>query len=390
MSKVAELPDENVKSVKFQCFAIKQPIGDLYVGVMPWRTLCDIASFDVRRIIREQREVETYIGIQRPLNPNRLEELRAYVNLKDATFPTGIILAVEAECATYDAAAKTMTLTNYMDAGAPEERIFYRDIARVIDGQHRIAGLEGYSGETFDLPVTMLVGMDIADQAYVFSTVNLAQTKVNPSLAYDLYSLAKARSPQKSCHNIAVALDQHEKSPFYHRIKRLGVATDGRFDETLTQAQFVRALLRYISADPVMDRDILLRGNTLSKVGPTELQKLIFRNMFIDEQELKIMDVVWNFFSAVKDRWPTAWGNVGRGNILNRTNGFRALMRFLRPCYLFVTRPGNVPTKPELLKVLQKANLHDTDFTVDRFKPGSSGEALLFNTLVEQTGVQAS
>ncbi len=113
----------------------------------------------------------------------------------------------------------------------------YKDIAKVIDGQHRMEGLRAFVGEEFQVNVSIFIDADIADQAYIFSTVNLTQTKVNRSLAYDLFDLAKSKSPQKTCHNIAVALDENEKSPFYQRIKKTGVSTEGRFSETITQRQ---------------------------------------------------------------------------------------------------------------------------------------------------------
>ncbi|WP_168796869.1 hypothetical protein [Phaeovulum veldkampii] len=47
------------------------------------------------------------------------------------------------------------------------------------------------------------------------------------SLVYELEDLSNARSPFKTCHNIAVALDGLQTSPFYKRIKRLGVVTPG-------------------------------------------------------------------------------------------------------------------------------------------------------------------
>lgn len=328
MARVADLPDEDPKNVSFPCIAAEQPIGSIFVGVIPWATLRDITYFDFRRLVKEENGLDTYLGIQRQLKPKRVEELRQYVNLRDASFPTGIIIAVDEACADYDEKKMQMTLSNHMDATSAEDRIFFRDIARVIDGQHRIAGLEGFSGETFDLPVIILVGMDLADQGHVFATVNLAQTKVSPSLAYDLYDLAKSRSPQKTCHNIVVALDQHEKSPFYKRVKRLGVRTQDRLNETLTQATFVRALIQYISDDPMLDRDQLKRGLKLPLASKEQLDRLIFRNMFIQEKDLGVMDVVWNFFAAVRDRWPDSWSNFGRGNVLVRTSGFRSFMRF--------------------------------------------------------------
>jgi DGQHR domain-containing protein len=101
----------------------------------------------------------------------------------------------------------------------------------------------------------VFVDVDIEDQAYLFSTVNLAQTKVNKSLVYDLFDLARGRSPQKTTHNIAVALDQNDSSPLHQRIKRLGSATRGRVAERITQATFVESLLPYISKNPMLDRD---------------------------------------------------------------------------------------------------------------------------------------
>lgn len=389
MTDVSSLPSEGSKRVEFPCLPIEQPVGAFYVGVMGWQTLLQITYFDVRRIVREKRDVETYLGIQRELRPDRVEELKQYVNYRDASFPTGIIIAVEADCASYDPDRRTMILMNNMEPESPAERVFFRDIARVIDGQHRIAGLEGFAGEKFDLPVIILVGMDIADQAYIFSTVNLAQTKVSPSLAYDLYELAKARSPQKTCHNIAVALDQHQNSPFFRKIKRLGVATEGRFNETLTQSTFIRALIPYISRRPLEDRDTLLRGGQLSRATSTESEILIFRNLFIDQEDLKIMDVIWNFFDAVRARWPKSWENIMPGNILNRTNGFRAFMRFLRPAYLWFGSPGDVPETKRFLELLNGIRLEEGDFNTERFPPGTSGEAALFRTLIEQADINS-
>lgn len=374
-------------SIVFPCIRLKQPIGEFYIARMSYTDLCKIAHFDVRRVIQEKRDVERYLGIQRPLNPRRVKDLEKYVNTFDATFPTSIIIAVEAVCAEFNEDRGTMSLSNYVgDEG--EKPIYFRYIARVIDGQHRIAGLYEFSGEGFDLSITIFVAIDIADQAHIFSTVNLEQTKVNRSLAYDLFALAKSRSPQKTCHNVAIALDQDESGPFYKRIKRLGVATEGRFTETITQATFVRGLLGYISKDPMMDRDTLIRGKKLTKPNPDELEELPFRNWFIDEEDIKIAEIIWNFFDAVRKKWSTAWNAMDRGLMLNRTNGFRACMRLLRPVYLHCARPGEMVSSDQFLKVLARCKLRDQDFTTERFQPGTSGEAELYRTLLKETDLE--
>jgi len=230
--------------------------------------------------------------------------------------------------------------------------------------------------------------MDIAEQAYIFSTVNLTQTKVNRSLAYDLFDLAKVPSPQKLCHNVAVALDRDEKSPFYEKIKRLGVATPGRFNEMITQATFVQALMKYISKTEMQDRNVYMLGKVPKKAEAAELQTLIFRNMMIEGRDTDIGRVVFNYFDAVRKRWPSAWSATGRGNMLNKTNGFKGLMRFLRDAYLHLTGPGVVPPRKDFERIFARVNLRDEDFTTERFPPGTSGEVKLYNAFCEILDVE--
>jgi DGQHR domain-containing protein len=378
-------PKEDPKSFSLPVHKVKQPIGDFFVGVLSARRLCEITDFDIRRMFRE-RGFETYLGIQRPLNPKRVKEIEQYVMTVDACFPTAVVLSVDGVCASYDEERGTLTLSNYQDPEDPERTVLYREIAKVIDGQHRIEGLKKFTDPHFDVNVCVFVDIDVAQEGYIFSTVNLAQTKVSKSLAYDLFDLARSRSPQKLCHNVAVALDQKAKSPFYHRIKRLGVATEGRFNEMLTQATFVEALMVYISKNPVIDRDLYMRGKTPHKAGAQESQSLIFRNMMIDGRDMAIADVLWNYFDAVRLRWPKAWNATGRGLILNKTNGFRGLMRFLRNAYLHVTGPGGVPKREEFEKILQRIKMEDEDFNTDNFKPGTSGEVTLYVELKTKSG----
>jgi DGQHR domain-containing protein len=371
---------EDSISFSFPVLKVVQPIGDFFAGVMDAKRLCEITHFDVRRILRE-RNFETYLGIQRPLNPKRVKEIEQYVGTFDACFPTSVILSIPAVCAQFDEKKGVLTLSNYLDEKEPERSVLYRQIAKVIDGQHRIEGLKAYRGSQFGINVCVFVDIDVAEEGYIFSTVNLAQTKVNKSLAYDLFDLAESRSPQKLCHNIAVGLDQNSKSPLFQRIKRLGVATEGRFNETLTQATFVEALMVYISANPVQDRDLYIRGKTPARGSAAESKRLIFRNMMIDKRDMDIVDVIWNYFDAVRSRWPKAWNSTGSGTVLGRTNGFRALMRFLRPVYLYLVGPGEVPDRDRFGKVFARIEMNDEDFTIENFVPGTSGEVDLYHEL---------
>jgi DGQHR domain-containing protein len=232
----------------------------------------------------------------------------------------------------------------------------------------------------FDLLVTIFVGSDIADQAYVFATVNLEQTKVNKSLAIDLYELARSRSPVKTCHNVVVALDQTKTSPFYRRIKRLGVTSSDptRSHETITQATFVNALVVYVSDEPKIDRDQILRGRKLPLVSGREERRLPFRNMFIREEDIMIGKIVEQYFKAVQERWPDAWDAPrGAGIILNQTNGFRALMRMFGKVYNELAKPGQFVESEQFARLFARVDVPSTYFSVDNFVPGTSGEGAL-------------
>ncbi|MGV1986441.1 DGQHR domain-containing protein [Agrobacterium sp. 22-221-1] len=362
-------------AIKFPALKVEQPIGAFYVGVMNSKDLAQVAVADIRRL--EENEIDRYIGIQRRLSQTRSRELKDYVNSFDATFPSSIILAVDEANAVWDPDERALTLLASAD-------VPLNDVARIIDGQHRVDGLTNFNGETFEVSVSVFVGADIATQANIFATVNLAQTKVNRSLVYDLLDYEKKRSPQKTAHHITVALDQLEFSPFYKRIKRLGNATAGREGESLTQAAVVESLLDLMSKDPMSDRNFFLRTISLPLPSYDEHQRYPFRQLFLKEKDTEITQIVLNYFTAVRDRWPTSWDDMQRsGNVLPKTNGFKALMRFLRPVYLDLTAGTReqVPSAQDFLPYLEAVPLKDEDFNTNTFKPGTSGEAALYRIL---------
>src|ERR1700730_10206503 len=103
-------PDKIQKTLK--AIKVAQPIGDLFIAAIDHRLIQDITFFDVRRRIQEERDVERYLGIQRPLQEKRVTQLQRYVNYVDATFPTSIIVAVDTEYVGFDDATNMLTLSN--------------------------------------------------------------------------------------------------------------------------------------------------------------------------------------------------------------------------------------------------------------------------------------
>lgn len=358
--------------IRFKCIPVQQPLGTFYVGAIAARDVLDIAYGDIRHI--GQGDIDRIVGIQRELVQRRVRELKQYVQNIDATFPTSIILAISSDDAEYVEKRHEMLIARG------------ENIAKIIDGQHRIEGLRNFDGK-FELNVTIFIDMDLQDQAMTFATINLAQTKVSKSLVYDLYEFQKTRSPQKTCHNIARLLNSESGSALQSRIKILGKATGEPF-EFITQATFVTSLLCYISSDAMKDRDVLKRGRRVPPASGADARKLVFRNLFIDKKDAEIAKIVLNYFEGVALRWPTAWNSQEQGEMLNRTQGFSALMRFLGPVYRATkdTR-GRLPSK-SVVNVLKKVKLRDSHFTKENYPPGTSGEAKLFKELREQSGLE--
>lgn len=349
---------------------LTQPVGSFYLGIIEARDLVEISFADVRR--KDGRDLERYIGTQRDLSEGRVAEIRKYVNTVDACFPTGIILSISSE---------NVRITKTSD-GAPALAIDREsEVAKIIDGQHRIAGFEGYIGPPFLLNVTIFVDMDLEDQAMVFATINLKQTKVSKSLAYDLYDFAEARSPHKTCHNIAKLMNFKDGSPLAGFVKILGKSGDQEL-ESITQATFVDRLLKLISRDPMSDKDLIKRGKKPPKAEGEDERKLLFRNLFLADNDAQITLILWEYFNAVALRWPVAWTDRTRGALLGRTTGFAALLRLLPEIVVRITsRPlekeSTVIDFKEFLRFLKMIELHDDDFVSSTYLPGSSGEGKL-------------
>ncbi len=375
-------------------------MGEFFIGSINARDLVSISYSDVRRIEGEQRDVEKYLGIQRPLDKDRVKKIKQYLRSPDAAFPTGIVLAIDQNCAEYDQNG-TLTLKSY-NADYEEDSIPITKVAKVLDGQHRIGAFLDNNhnfdanlndlGESFQFNIVVFVGLDIDEQANIFATVNLAQTKVNKSLVYDLEGLSKTRSPFRTCHQIAVALDSAEKrSPLYERIKRLGVKTKGReTSEPLTQAGFVESLIKLISPDPFADRTLYMKGKTPRKMELPELRKFPFRNLFINERDNDIAIIIYNYFSSIESQWPIAWANKDQeGNILPRSNAFKAFMRYLRVAYLSLVGDdiGTIPSIEDFQGIFSRLKVTDSDFTSGNFKPGSGGESAFYKLLTGEKSI---
>jgi DGQHR domain-containing protein len=371
-------------SIKIKCIEVQQPIETFYVGKIDWQDLLRIAKKDIERIRQEgEGSVDGYLGIQRELSKSRLNEIAEYVSFNDATFPNSIVISIDS------------TSYNEIDEEVEENILSFENsilelrndgkIAKIIDGQHRVFGLEKYANDKglfkddlkFELIITIFIDIDEEYQANIFSTINKAQTKVNKSHVYDLYSFSKTRSPQRTVHNIVKLLNEDEQSPLFHLIKRLGKA-DFK-NETITQATLADCIIRYISINPPKDRNTLRTGSKLSLIDGTEKEKLFLRNWFINEEDVKIAKLIWNYFESVKKKWSLAWGKSDY--ILTKSTGIIALMRFLKDL-VELLGIEKVISIEEFDGILNKIDITDEKLINQNYQAGGVGQAALYKDLI--------
>ncbi len=356
----ASLPSR--KPLEIPVMEVSQPLGIFYVGVMEARDLRRIAAADTRRQV--DREVETFSGIQRELNKKRRDEIQQYISSFDAAFPNSFIISVRDE----DVIAQTATMLKLRD---------HERAASIIDGQHRLAGFTELNDDGFQLIVAIFVELPIEDQAMLFATINLKQTKVNPSLVYDLFEETKLRSPQKTCHNISKALNTDKDSPLYHRIKPLGKKMDD-YTGLLTQATVVKNLLPLVCVAPDKVRDQVKKKKVPLQVEDPENKDCIFWTYFVEEKDWAILKILTNYFGAVADAFPKDWA-VDSNSPLARTIGFQALMRLL-PELCNEGLAKRTLNRPFFDSLFSKAKSL-SPFTFDDYPAGGIGEKLIYDKL---------
>lgn len=350
-------------SVAVRVLEVSQPLGTFYVGIMKAKDLRQIASADTRR--QEEREIETYAGIQRELSKNRQAEIREYISTFDSSFPNAFIIAVRSEDVVSQV-GETLIIRAHEKA------------ASIIDGQHRLAGFTDLNSENFELIVSIFIDLPLEDQAMLFATINLKQTRVSPSLVYDLFEETKLRSPQKTCHNISKALNMEKDSPLYHRIKPLGKKTD-EYVGILTQATFVKRLLPLVCKNPDKIRDNIKRRIPLD-TDDQENRDCIFWKLFVEDKDWAIMKILTNYFTAVRSEFETDWNSDS--SPLPRTIGFSAVMRLLPLLYKNGQSQGTFEQSfftGELRKAKALA-----PFSFDDYPASGVGENKLYQTLLDR------
>ena len=62
-------------------------------------------------------------------------------------------------------------------------------------------------------------------------------------------------------------------------------------------------------------------------------------------------------------------------------------MKFFRDAYLSINETSEVPAKEQFIEIFDRINMDESEFTKDRFIPGTKWQSDLYKELLEKSGI---
>lgn len=330
----------------------KATIGELLQYTMYTNRLIVGFDEDDKPIYNEQ--------VQRRVDDTRANQIADFlINDGTATFPTNIVLGIPAQIIHHQETQDgiiTIYFEDYVFEEIREAKEGNKDAnvyVTIIDGQHRIRGiekamerLEANKGSLFDddesnkklarisemeLVLSCFVDKSLEYQAMIFSTINRTQKRVSQDLVYSLFGLSDRDTPYKTALEVALALNAHPKSPFYNRIKLYGNNYDKSFQPPLSQSTMIKRIVSMISESLKEAENDRFRDRKQLRTQKTG-KYLPFRSFYADNRDVEISNCIFYYFNAVRDVFGALWEYDTQkkpSNVLQSTIGFEALMMIL-------------------------------------------------------------
>ena len=345
---------------------VNQNGQDFIIGKATIKEILTYTKYTERLILGYDEEERPIYNkdIQRKVEMNRVNKIADFlINDNYAIFPTNIVLGIPLSVierqvvhtggiVEIDLIDDVINQVERAKNGDENADIY----VTIIDGQHRIKGIEvaierlsslicnTNTSEkerayfklklealyNIEVIVAYFIDKSLEYQAMIFSTINRTQKRVSQDSVMSLFGLSTNDSPYKTALEVVLALNGHPKSPFYKRVKLYGGDYDKRNSPPLSQATMIKSIVALISEnlreaenDKYRDRRDLL-GNT-KKFLP-------FRSFYAHNEDVKISDCLFYFFNTVRFFLGRYWeydGLTTPRNILQSTVGYEALLRLL-------------------------------------------------------------
>lgn len=149
-------------------------------GVHP-STLIPLSTVPHRKLDYEDDLNHNY---QRLIKKTKVNAIKKFIKQERGIFPTNIIISIESDKHDFKTSGKSINDIQHGTLSLPRQ---YQSV-NVIDGQHRLFAYDGLEEADKDLIyVVAFDKMNLEEQIKTFIDINEKQTKVSPSLLWDLY-----------------------------------------------------------------------------------------------------------------------------------------------------------------------------------------------------------
>lgn len=307
---------------------VSQHDRSLYLCNLPAGLLTQISYAAVRG-----RDNETG-SIQRLLNTRRISSIKNFA-LAGGDFPNSIVLNWVDEPFEVDEAHNVLRIPH-----RPRS-------AQLIDGQHRVAGLEEAIAEkpefaSFEIPCAIYMNLNTIQCAEIFLAINTEQKPVNRSLVFDLYGIVGEQLADQAvlrAQDIAKILNE-VGAPYYGMIK---------FPGEKPRKGGVALSTVVTSIKPLVEKN-----GVLNQVGLSTFQN----------QSKLFM----NYFETLRHCYGSRWQD--RSNALMYASGFAGALDFLSKRIL----PYCVNRKSFTIETMREAiNISDDNLILQSEVTGKGG-----------------
>ena len=342
-------------------FPVQQNGQDFIIGKASIKDILTYTRYTERLIIGFDEDEKPIYNphIQRKVETSRVNKIADFlINDPEAMFPTNIVLGIPMSMISsqfsHDGIIEIL-LDEKVTSQIKLAKEGYQDadvFITIIDGQHRIRGIEvaierlqekaqrdnNILAHTklenllnVELAISYFIDKSLEYQAMIFSTINRTQKRVSQDLVYSLFGLSSEDTPYKTALEVTLALNAHPKSPFYHRIKLYGGEYDKKMSPPLSQATMIKSIVGLISESlRESENDKYKKRKELKEQKGQKY--LPFRKFYANNQDSLISDCLFYFFSTIQSKFPQYWIYDGLSkpqNILQSTVGYEALLSLL-------------------------------------------------------------
>lgn len=345
-------------------FSVSQNGQDFIIGKAKIHDLLSYTMYTERLIIGfDEDEKPIYNDqVQRRVDDARANKIADFlINDNTATFPTNIVLGIPLNIIHHQEVIEDTICIQFEDYvfdeiikaknGDADANVYII----IIDGQHRIRGIEkaierlstsitkASEGDkiilqnklnnllNMELVVSCFIDKSLEYQAMIFSTINRTQKRVSQDLVYSLFGISDKDTPYKTALEVTLALNGHPKSPFYKRIKLYGNNYDKSIMPPLSQSTMIKKIVSMISESLRESENDRFKDRKELKQQKGK-KFLPFRLYYAENKDLEISNCMFYYFNSVKKYFSELWNYDTQNkpeNVLQSTIGFEALMNLL-------------------------------------------------------------